>query len=205
MSKKKALITGCTGQDGSYLAELLLKKGATLDEKTQLKAEAKWGKGCCDLMLKEIQESKPLPKATDLLSSMTNQMDPKDVKQNTANDINGVMNKYTNSSNSQPTNNQQNIPTTTTFKKTKNQPGHWYKNPWIWTGIACGAGLAVWGAYAYLHKKPFVPALLTRTILQLKQRVMSRFSTARINPSPSIHFPNGETLGMSGAVRVSGL
>jgi len=27
MSKKKALITGCTGQDGSYLAELLLKKG----------------------------------------------------------------------------------------------------------------------------------------------------------------------------------
>jgi len=161
------------------LFELLLKKGATLDEKTQLKAEAKWGKGCCDLMLKEIQESKPLPKATDLLSSMTNQMDPKDVKQNTANDINGVMNKYTNSSNSQPTNNQQNIPTTTTFKKTKNQPGHWYKNPWIWTGIACGAGLAVWGAYAYLHKKPFVPALLTRTILQLKQRVMSRFSTAR--------------------------
>jgi len=88
----------------------------------------------------------------------------------------------------------------------KNQPPrHWYKNPWIWTGIACGAGLAVWGAYAYLHKKPFVPTLLTRTILQLKQRVMSRFSTARINPSPSIHFPNGETLGMSGAVRVSGL
>lgn len=27
MSKKKALITGCTGQDGSYLAEFLLKKG----------------------------------------------------------------------------------------------------------------------------------------------------------------------------------
>ena len=25
--KKKALITGITGQDGSYLAELLLKKG----------------------------------------------------------------------------------------------------------------------------------------------------------------------------------
>ena len=27
MSRKKALITGCTGQDGSYLAEFLLKKG----------------------------------------------------------------------------------------------------------------------------------------------------------------------------------
>ena len=27
MNKKKALITGITGQDGSYLAELLLKKG----------------------------------------------------------------------------------------------------------------------------------------------------------------------------------
>ena len=27
MSKKTALITGITGQDGSYLAELLLKKG----------------------------------------------------------------------------------------------------------------------------------------------------------------------------------
>lgn len=27
MKKKKALITGCTGQDGSYLAELLLSKG----------------------------------------------------------------------------------------------------------------------------------------------------------------------------------
>ena len=28
--KKKALITGITGQDGSYLAELLLKKGYSL-------------------------------------------------------------------------------------------------------------------------------------------------------------------------------
>ena len=28
MMKKKALITGLTGQDGSYLAELLLEKGA---------------------------------------------------------------------------------------------------------------------------------------------------------------------------------
>ena len=27
MSKKKALITGITGQDGSYLAEFLLEKG----------------------------------------------------------------------------------------------------------------------------------------------------------------------------------
>src|SRR5512146_2105026 len=27
MAKKKALITGITGQDGSYLAELLIKKG----------------------------------------------------------------------------------------------------------------------------------------------------------------------------------
>ena len=27
MTKKKALITGITGQDGSYLAELLLAKG----------------------------------------------------------------------------------------------------------------------------------------------------------------------------------
>ena len=27
MSKKRALITGVTGQDGSYLAEFLLKKG----------------------------------------------------------------------------------------------------------------------------------------------------------------------------------
>lgn len=27
MSKKRALITGITGQDGSYLAELLLEKG----------------------------------------------------------------------------------------------------------------------------------------------------------------------------------
>ena len=27
MKKKKALITGVTGQDGSYLAEFLLKKG----------------------------------------------------------------------------------------------------------------------------------------------------------------------------------
>lgn len=27
MAKKKALITGITGQDGSYLAEFLLKKG----------------------------------------------------------------------------------------------------------------------------------------------------------------------------------
>jgi GDPmannose 4,6-dehydratase len=27
MKKKKALITGITGQDGSYLAELLLEKG----------------------------------------------------------------------------------------------------------------------------------------------------------------------------------
>ena len=27
MTKKKALITGITGQDGSYLAELLLEKG----------------------------------------------------------------------------------------------------------------------------------------------------------------------------------
>ena len=27
MKKKKALITGITGQDGSYLAEFLLKKG----------------------------------------------------------------------------------------------------------------------------------------------------------------------------------
>ena len=27
MSKKKALITGITGQDGSYLLELLLSKG----------------------------------------------------------------------------------------------------------------------------------------------------------------------------------
>ena len=27
MSKKKALITGITGQDGSYLSEFLIKKG----------------------------------------------------------------------------------------------------------------------------------------------------------------------------------
>ena len=27
MAKKKALITGVTGQDGSYLAEFLLEKG----------------------------------------------------------------------------------------------------------------------------------------------------------------------------------
>ena len=27
MTKKKALITGVTGQDGSYLAEFLLEKG----------------------------------------------------------------------------------------------------------------------------------------------------------------------------------
>jgi len=27
MKKKKALITGVTGQDGSYLSEILLKKG----------------------------------------------------------------------------------------------------------------------------------------------------------------------------------
>jgi len=27
LSKKKALITGVTGQDGAYLAEFLLKKG----------------------------------------------------------------------------------------------------------------------------------------------------------------------------------
>jgi GDPmannose 4,6-dehydratase len=30
MAKKKALITGVTGQDGSYLAEFLLKKGYTV-------------------------------------------------------------------------------------------------------------------------------------------------------------------------------
>jgi len=31
---KKALITGITGQDGSYLAELLLKKGYNSYKKT---------------------------------------------------------------------------------------------------------------------------------------------------------------------------
>jgi GDPmannose 4,6-dehydratase len=32
MMKKKALITGITGQDGSYLAELLLDKGYEFTE-----------------------------------------------------------------------------------------------------------------------------------------------------------------------------
>ncbi|HBY05374.1 MAG: hypothetical protein UV38_C0003G0149 [candidate division TM6 bacterium GW2011_GWE2_42_60] len=57
--------------------------------------------------------------------------------------------------------------------------GHWYRNPWIWTGIACGAGLAAaWGVYTYMHKKPFIPAAFTRTILQLKKRLAPRFSAA---------------------------
>jgi GDPmannose 4,6-dehydratase len=31
MTTKKALVTGITGQDGSYLAELLLEKGYEVD------------------------------------------------------------------------------------------------------------------------------------------------------------------------------
>ena len=37
-ARKVALITGITGQDGSYLAELLLDKGANIDHQ----ADTKW-------------------------------------------------------------------------------------------------------------------------------------------------------------------
>jgi GDPmannose 4,6-dehydratase len=36
---KKALVTGITGEDGSYLAEWLLKKGYAVDSSGQLSAE----------------------------------------------------------------------------------------------------------------------------------------------------------------------
>ena len=44
---KTALITGVTGQDGSYLAELLLEKGVDVDDVNRMRAvdgpwKAKW-------------------------------------------------------------------------------------------------------------------------------------------------------------------
>ncbi|HBY05375.1 MAG: F-box/LRR-repeat protein [candidate division TM6 bacterium GW2011_GWE2_42_60] len=54
----------------------------------------------------------------------------------------------------------------------------WYKNPWVWAGIGAAGLAAAWGVYTYLHKKPFMPAVFTRTILQLKRRLAPRFSAA---------------------------
>ena len=38
MTKKKAIITGITGQDGAYLAELLLDKGYRVESLARVKS-----------------------------------------------------------------------------------------------------------------------------------------------------------------------
>ena len=48
---KVALITGITGQDGSYLAELLLKKGYTVHG------------SCAGQHLQHVQDRSPLPRS----------------------------------------------------------------------------------------------------------------------------------------------
>ncbi len=44
---KKALITGITGQDGSYLAELLLEKGYEVYGTMRRKSVAEIGRASC--------------------------------------------------------------------------------------------------------------------------------------------------------------
>ena len=46
MSNKVALITGSTGQDGAYLAELLLKKGYAAAQDTRGKVGAEFRLRC---------------------------------------------------------------------------------------------------------------------------------------------------------------